>query len=73
MFSIIVLSGDIETNPGPYIENSLDNIHINIRSIKNKIDSLLYLVQNFNILCSTETHLDTNISNDSLFLEGYNS
>ena len=45
MFSIILLSGDIETNPGPCVENSLDIIHINIRSIRNKIDSLLYLVQ----------------------------
>ena len=73
MFSFILLSGDIETNPGPCVENSLDIVHINIRSIRNKIDSLLYLVQDFDILCFTETHLDTNISNDNLCIEGYNS
>lgn len=71
IFCVLLLSGDIETNPGPSAENSLDIMHINIRSIRNKIDSLLYLVQDFDVLCFTETHLDVNISNDSLNIEGY--
>lgn len=71
MFCFLVLSGDIETNPGPSAENSLDIMHINIKSIRNKIGSLLYLVQDFDVLCFTETHLDVNISNDSLNIEGY--
>ena len=35
MFSIFLLSGDIETNSGQCVKNSLDIIHINRRSIRN--------------------------------------
>lgn len=71
MFVILLLSGDIETNPGPSAPNSLDILHLNIRSIRNKIDSLLYLVQDFDLLCFSETHLDTHVTNESLFIEGF--
>lgn len=30
MFFILLLSGDIETNPGPSVEKSLDILHLNI-------------------------------------------
>lgn len=73
MFFILLLSGDIETNPGPSVEKSLDLLHLNIRSIRNKIDSLMYLVHDFYILCFTETYLDSNASNENLFIEGFNN
>lgn len=34
---------------GPSVEKSLDILHLNIRSIRNKIDSLMYLVHDFDI------------------------
>ena len=42
-------------------------IHLNIQSIKNKIDALLSLVSDCDILCFIETHLDANILNHDLF------
>ena len=56
IFSTFLSVGDIETNQGPKTENFLDIIHLNIRSIRNKVDLLLYLVQDSDILCFTETH-----------------
>lgn len=60
MFFILLLSGEIETNPGPSVEKSLDIhvLHLNIQSIRKKIDSLMYLLHDFDILCFTETHLE---------------
>lgn len=49
----------------PSVEKSLDILHLNIRSIRNKIDSLMYLVHDFDILCFTETHLDINVLNEN--------
>lgn len=57
----------------PSVEKSLDILHLNIRSIRNKIDSLMYLVHDFDILCFTETHLDSNVLNENLFMEGFNN
>ena len=69
---ILILGGDIETNPGPDISNVLDIIHLNIRSIRNKIAFLNTFVHDFDILCFTETHLDNAISNEVLILDGFN-
>ena len=43
---LLILSGDIETNPGPdnIYEHSVSILHSNIRSICNKID---YIIDNF--------------------------
>ena len=56
IFSTFLSVGDIETNQGPKTEIFLDIIHLNIRSIRNKVDLLMYLVQDSDILCFTETH-----------------
>ena len=44
--------------------------HLNIRSIRNKLDSILYLLDH-DIVCFTETHLDDSINDDVLALPGY--
>ena len=71
------MSGDVSENPGPDLESistvsgntcSLSILHLNIRSIRNKIN---YIEENFNdfdILCFTETHL---VSNDDIYIEGF--
>ena len=58
---------DIHTDPGPISDeiHSLDIIHLNTRSIRNKIDYLSNSVESFEIACFSETHLDTNIDSNS--------
>ena len=54
------MSGNVETNPGPHAQTqyTIDIFQLNIRRIRNKIDDLISLVSDFDILCFTETHLD---------------
>ena len=90
---ILLLSGDIELNPGPStqsvdsrkdyleqfvhsIDNSLTNLriaHINIRSLRNKLDEieLLLKVCRFDVLSITESHLERKISNHQLNIPNY--
>ena len=58
------------------LDNGLNNMrvtHINIRSIRNKIEEvkLLLYVCRFDILAITETHLNCKISNSQLEIENY--
>ena len=61
---------EIQENLGPVSEeiNSLDMIHLNTISNKNKIDFLSNLVESCRIACFSETHLDTNIKSNYLKL-----
>lgn len=60
---------DIEQNPGPNSTFAdLSILHLNVRSIRNKLDFLKDNFLDFDILCFSETHLDLQISNESLFL-----
>jgi hypothetical protein len=68
---ILLISGDIESNPGPSVWQSLDILHLNSRSIRNKTDSNKYLIKDFHILCFTETHLDPNILDGNVLIEGF--
>ena len=74
LVTIILLSNDISENPGPEINETafggLTIFHLNIRSIRNKIDSILHLLDH-DILCFTETHLDNSVTNDALEIPGY--
>ena len=70
---ILLLSGDIEVNPGSMTDNVLDILHLNVRSIRNKIAHLNTLVHDFDILCFTETHLDSNVCNENLLLDGFHT
>lgn len=68
---LLLLCGDIEVNPGPIMANVLDILHLNIRSIRNKVAHLNTIVHDFDILCFTETHLDCNVTNESIMLDGF--
>ena len=60
---------DIEQNPGPNdFTADLSILHLNIRSIRNKLDYVKDNVLDFDILCFSETHLDVQISNELLLL-----
>ena len=69
---LLLLSGDIELNPGPDItrdrEHSVSNLHCNIRSIRNKLDYIIDNFCDFECLCFTETHLDDNVDNAQICL-----
>lgn len=71
---LVILAGDVETNPGPATaEQSVSLLHFNIRSIRHKLDYVKTNFLDFDILCFTETHLDSNILTDELLLsENYN-
>lgn len=49
---------DVEVNPGPGI---LSVFHWNARSVRNKIDFLSDIADEYDIICVTETHLDANV------------
>ena len=61
-------AGDVERNPGPIPEQTLSVFHLNIRSIRNKIEYLKDNFTDFDILCFTETHLDIAVSYESLLI-----
>ena len=63
---ILLQAGDIETNPWPVINHYISLLHLNIRSIRNKIDYIIDTFSDFQILCFTETHLDANVTTDML-------
>ena len=72
---ILMSCMDIHPNPGPN-ENSFSSIkilHLNIRSIRNKIDYLSDIASDYDIVCITETHLDENVQTCDLLLEGFQS
>ena len=75
LYRIIILLAcmDVELNPGPLPAdvNSLDIFHLNTRSIRNKIDYLSDIVDSYQILCLSETHLEPNIHSDTLLFEGF--
>ncbi len=63
LIKLNLLSGDIETNPGPSInsDSCLSIIHQNIRSVRNKLEYIQDNYLDFDILCLTETHLSQSL------------
>ena len=70
-FLRLLEAGDIESNPGSVNEHSLSILHLNIRSIRNKISYIQDYLSDFNIVCFSETHLDQNISSELLSITNY--
>ena len=54
---VLLLSGDIELNPGP-TANSLNIMHHNINSLAPKISEITPELEDFDIAVFTETKLD---------------
>ena len=67
-------SSDIQLNPGPNKIPFLRVCHINIRSLNlNKIRALKTILQDYDIVTISETHLDPQIEYEFLNLEGFHS
>ena len=66
---------DIHPNSGPASSDSngtsLDIFHLNARSIRNKLEDIYSIAEEYHILCFSETHLDQSIDSSSLVLEGF--
>ena len=63
---LIILSGDIELNPGPddtLREYCVSVLHCNMRSIRNQLEYIIGNFCDFDCLCFTETHLDDSVEN----------
>ncbi len=75
LIKLSLLSGDIETNPGPNgnDDSCLSIMHQNIRSIRHKLDFVKENYMDFDILCFTESHLTETIESTTLSLEGFNT
>lgn len=70
---LLLMCMDIHSNPGPEQNeiHALDIVHLNTRSIRNKLDYLSNVVDSFQIVCFSETHLDVEINSNILNLEGF--
>lgn len=76
-FSVILLLlllvfMDIESNPGPN-SGELSVFHLNVRSIRNKLDYIEDIAGEYDVLCLSESHLDDQVHTDDLLLQGFHS
>ena len=80
-YLLLILCGDVETNPGPYNENkqTISVCHWNLNGIAAHNYTKLSMLEaynalhNYDIICISETYLDSSYSDGdhSLKLEGY--
>jgi hypothetical protein len=75
---LLLKSGNVESQPGPEqtLSKSLSVCHMNIRSIlaQSRLDELedyIKTLHHFDVVALTETHLDANIQDSQLFIQGY--
>ncbi|CAC5392041.1 unnamed protein product [Mytilus coruscus] len=67
---------DVESNPGPadtvdISDQSISIFHCNIRSLRNKLDYISNVIEEFDIIFFSETHLAPFISNEKIALPEY--
>ena len=77
LYIILILSGDIHTNPGPFGQNNLAMCHLNARSLTapnrlTEIEDFVTVLNDFDIVGITETHLDQSIPDSKISLTDYN-
>jgi len=81
---VLLLSGDVSINPGPtstddshlnhcFQKKGLHLLHLNVRSLLNKVDEVHALTESSNaaVLCVSETWLDSTISDAEVNIPGY--
>ena len=72
---LLILAGDVEINPGPPRNFTLNMGHINARSLNcaDKFDEICSLTHdvNLDILAVSETWLNNSISSDTLNIQGF--
>ena len=74
---LLLLAGDIETNPGPRVENFFKFFHWNLNSICARGNIKIPLIEaynsvhHFDVIAISETMLDNSISDEDIFIEGF--
>lgn len=68
---LLYLCNDVELNPGPHC--NLEISHLNVRSLRNKIDMIESELYDKDILCLTETHLTPNIPNSDININSFSN
>ncbi|CAC5399737.1 unnamed protein product [Mytilus coruscus] len=76
LYSLLLICGDIESNPGPGgtsdpPEKTLSVFHGNIRSLRNKLNYITDIIEDFDIVFFTESHLDINVTDLDISLLGF--
>ena len=71
---LLVICGDIEKNPGPNESeaNATPHIsiaHLNIRSLRNKVDFVENTFSDFHVICLSETHLSNDFESSNIEIE----
>ena len=82
---LLLLSGNVQPNPGPCLKNistpdefrarsGLGILHLNVRSLLPKIDTIKIWIQKTetDILVLSETWLNKSVSDQDIFINGYN-
>ena len=74
---LLLLAGDIETNPGPHTGNCLKFCHWNLNSIcardyiKISRNEAYNSIHRFDIIAISESMLNSSIRNEDIFIEGF--
>ena len=72
---LLLIYMDIHSSPGSSSSDSngtsLDKFYLNACSIRNKLEDIYSIADEYHILCFPETHEDQSIDWSSLFLEGF--
>ena len=74
---LLILSGDIHTNPGPSIRKDLNFFHWNLISlcardgVKKQLIEVYDAIHKYDIVAVSESMLDSTIKNDDIFIEGF--
>ena len=69
---LLLMCGDVESNPGPkFPRYSISILHLNIRSTRQKIDFIKDNLLDDDILCFTESHLNEDVLTDSISLDNF--
>ena len=67
---LLLLAGDVEINPGPP-SHDLSICHLNVQSLRNKLELVAVELSQFDILTVSETWLDQSISTPDIKLPNY--
>jgi hypothetical protein len=60
LISWLIVCGDVEINPGPAdnpVKGHLSVFHLNIRSVRNKLNVLENIAADYDSVCVIETYL----------------
>ena len=71
IFLVLLCCGDVHPNPGPLSGNDLKIIHLNVRSLKDKIDIIEAEFMSYDVICITETWLNNYITDNQISIPNF--